>query len=310
MTTKNTLTILLYHGVTDSASNGIENFSGKHIEANEFRRQMTWVKNRCTLLSMDDVVELTLTKKTFPHQSVAVTFDDGFRNNFTVAAPILDELRVPATFYLCAGMLDTQRMFFTDVIEDCVNLSKSKKIAIALDGNSQVFPLADNGDKIKAVNTIKGYCKRVGPDERTRTLNDVEQITRVIPSVEHAVNYEKLYWNDVQDMDRNDLFTIGGHSLYHDILSTLPHEKIEVDIRTTLGLLAFNLNHVIEHFSYPEGQEEHYNAAVIDSLQHNGIICCPSAIHGTNTFGQDLFHLRRIMVGFNGTPFPFDEGMV
>ena len=56
---KNELTILLYHGVTDSVSTGIENASGKHIHVDAFRDQMQFIKQNCNVLSMDDVVALT-----------------------------------------------------------------------------------------------------------------------------------------------------------------------------------------------------------------------------------------------------------
>ena len=55
---KNELTILLYHGVTSSLSDGIENFSGKHIQVEHFEKQIQFIKKNCTILSMDDVVNI------------------------------------------------------------------------------------------------------------------------------------------------------------------------------------------------------------------------------------------------------------
>ena len=73
------LKILCYHGVTNSASDGIENFSGKHIEEKIFYRQIDFLKKNCTVLSMDEVIELSMQKKIWPQNPVAVTFDDGFK---------------------------------------------------------------------------------------------------------------------------------------------------------------------------------------------------------------------------------------
>ena len=76
-------------------------------------------------------------------------------------------------------------------------------------------------------------------------------------------------------------------------------------IKESLRKLRENLNHKIVHYSYPEGQFSHYDRKVIDFLKKEDIICCPSAICGVNTAEDDLFHLKRIMVGFGGIEFPF-----
>lgn len=303
---KNPLTILLYHGVTEESSHGIENFSGKHIPAREFRRQMRIVKDNCTPLSMDDVVELARSGAPVPRHAVAITFDDGYRNNHTTAAPILDDLSLPAIFYICAGMVDTDMMFTTDKVEDCINLCRKQQITIALDGDPQLIALATDDDKIAAVNRIKGYCKLVGPAERERVLTDLAAATEVTPAPDHAANYRMMDWAAVKDLDANKLFTVGGHSLYHHTLSMLPPRMLTLDIRTTLGLLEFNLGHPVTHFAYPEGQRVHYDERVIDTLQTEGVVCSPSAIDGINESAADLFNLRREMVGFNGNPFPLD----
>ena len=102
------------------------------------------------------------------------------------------------------------------------------------------------------------------------------------------------------------LFTVGGHSLYHDILSSFRDDKkLASDIKLSIELLEYNLNTPIVHYAYPEGQASDYNSTVIDILRKSGIICSPSAINGINTGQHDLFNLRRTMIGINGGKFPF-----
>ncbi|MEQ8505295.1 MAG: polysaccharide deacetylase family protein [Rhodospirillales bacterium] len=305
--TKNQLTLLLYHGVTEAPSKGIENFSGKHIAAEEFRRQMHHIKTACTPLSMDDIVDLARSGDTIPDRAVAVTFDDGYKNNHAVAAPILDEYGLPAVFYVCAGMVGTNMMFATDIVEDCINLSDEQRISISLADGPETIPITTVEDKIVTVNRIKGHCKLISPEERTRVLAELSAVTGVIPSIDHSANYPMMNWAEVREMDSNNLFTIGGHSLYHHTLSKHDAHTLNLDIKTTLGLLEFNLGHAIPHFAYPEGQSVHYNDHVIETLKHEGVICSPSAIDGINESAADLFNLRRIMVGFNDNPFPFDS---
>ncbi len=302
--TERELTILLYHGVTNSPSAGIENYSGKHIPADDFAHQMQTIRRHCTVLSMDDIVELTLSGKPFPARAVAVSFDDGFANNCTVAAPILDDLKVPAVFYISSGIVNTTLMFWVDELEACLNLTQASNIALALD-TPRTFSLAAREDRIAALETIKQFCKRSPSAVKNRVLAELKTATGVAPAVEQADNYRKITWDQMRTMAENPLFTLGGHSLYHDILSELPPEQMMRDVNLSIDLLNYHLDRPIEHYSYPEGQAHHYNDAVIDVLKQRGIVCSPSAIHGLNSAGTDLFHLKRVMVGFLNCPFPF-----
>jgi hypothetical protein len=113
-------------------------------------------------------------------------------------------------------------------------------------------------------------------------------------------------WNDVLKLDCG-LCEVGGHSVNHRILSYLPADQLEEETSACLRSLSDRLGHKVDLFSYPEGQRHHYNDVVINSLKKSGVIISPTAIRGTNAPGTDLFHLRRIMVGFMGEPFPWAE---
>ncbi|MBF0628503.1 MAG: polysaccharide deacetylase family protein [Magnetococcales bacterium] len=299
------LTILLYHGVTASRPHGIENHSGKHIQVATFHEQMTLVKQHCTPLSMDEAMAINQSGADFPRHAVVISFDDGFRNNYTLAAPILAELGLPAVFYLTSGMIHTDMIFWVDRIEAAINHTRLTHLTIPLGDAHPTLPLATSAEKIQAVTRIKSFCKQAPQAERDQVLATLIAQTQVDPSADLAENYRMLTWPQVKAMDADPLFTIGGHSLYHDVLSSLPHARMLADLDLSIGLLAYGCGHPIHHYSYPEGQANHYNATIVEALQQRGIRYCPSAIHGVNPKGSDPFHLRRIMVGFQEIPFPF-----
>lgn len=300
------LTILLYHGVTGSPSEGIENYSGKHMPADRFASQMRTIQRHCAVLSIDEVVDLSRRGRPFPRRAVVVSFDDGFANNCTVAAPILEALRLPAVFYVTSGMVNTDLMFWVDELEDCLNRSTVQTMTVTLDRPCE-FVLDGRAQRISALETIKRFCKSAPCHVKDGVLSAVKQATGVVPAVEHADNYRKITWEQLRTMAASPLFTVGGHSLYHDVLSGLPTTRMQQDCRLSLGLLSYQLRMPIPHCSYPEGQAHHYDAQVVDALQEQGVVCCPTAVHGLNPPGTDLFHLRRVMVGYLGCPFPFEH---
>ena len=304
---KNGLTILLYHGVTEKKYNkGLRNRQGKHIYINNFIEQMDYVNNFCNPITLDDWLSYRTSGELLPNNSVIISFDDGFRNNFTVAAPILADRKIPAIFYVSSGVISTNIMFWVDILEDCLHLCKQSSIQITLDKTIE-FKTETDDDKFITLMTIKKWCKLASNIEKNRVLTEVSNKTCVKPSVDHYSDYEKISWTELVEMHQNHLFTIGGHSLYHNILTSLEDDLLEKEIRTSLDLLEINLNTQIKHYSYPEGQSNHYSDRVIALLKEAGIICCPTAIHGINDASEDPFHLKRVMVGFDDIPFPYLE---
>ena len=298
------LTILLYHGVTEGQSHGIENFSKKHLNSEEFERQIKFLKDNCVILSIDEVVSLKNKGQPYPARSVVISFDDGFKNNSTVAAPILNAYDVPAVFYITSGIVNTDLMFWVDKVEDCINLTEERNITLELN-SIQSFPLSSSSEKIQAVTEIKKHCKSVEDTKKEQILSELVEQTRIIPSVKHAKNYQKIDWEEVIALHKTPLFTIGGHSMYHSILANLESAEMKKDIDLSIDLLQFHLKEKVKHYAYPEGQCEHYNKNIIEYLKKKGVVCSPSAIYGFNEADTDLFDLRRIMVGFLNEPFPF-----
>lgn len=298
-----TLTILLYHGVTDKKDNGIINYSNKHMHVSKFEWQMKYIKKNCNILSIDEVVNFNINNKKWPKKSVLVTFDDGFKNNYTTACPVLDNLKIPAIFYICAGMIGSNKMFWVDEIESCINFSKNKSFFLNLEKNLKII-LKNKKDKIFYLNKIKQFCKKTTSLKKNLIIKDLIKKTKVNPSNTQSENYKVMNWNEVKKIDKNPLFTIGGHTLFHDIMSSQSLSAVNYDIKETIKILKNKLNHNIEHFSYPEGQKIHFNDKIIKLLKKNKIVCSPSAIHGINSKNANLFKLKRIMPGFMGRHFP------
>ena len=300
---KNKLTVLLYHGVSNHSYNNIENFSGKHIAVRDFDKHIQFLHKNCTILSMDDVVDIYKNGDAWPKNAVAVTFDDGFKNNYSQAAPILDKYNCPAIFYVCAGMVNTDMMFWVDEIEDCINRTRQARITLSLD-ESVNLSLKSDADKLYAIKIIKKYCKKSKKEVKDNLISKLAYQSGINPSVNASPDYPMMSWSEVKELSSSSLFVVGGHTLYHDIMAAQDIKRLRIDIDATISLLDYNLTQSTTHFAYPEGQDNHYSKEVIAALKDRGIVCSPSAIDGVNT-DEDLFNLKRIMPNFMGRKFPF-----
>jgi len=300
----NNLLILLYHGVSRTRRDTILNYNGKHLFVDEFADQIRTIKANCNVLSVDELTHLKLNRDQCPENTVVITFDDGYKNNFSVAAPILSDFQLPATFYVCPGMIDTDLEFWTDKIAKCIDNSKEEFVSLNCKGEDLQFPLGNLEEKIAAIEKIKTTCKSITVADKNDVIGQLENLNWSTSLANVDEEYLNITWEEVKELDADPLFTIGGHSLYHDILSLQSAESMIMDITICQQLLKYQLVHDVEHFSYPEGGTNHYNAEVVNQLKKQGVVCSPSGICGLNSSDTNLFHLKRVMVGLYGLELP------
>lgn len=289
------LAIFLFHGVVRESSYDVRNYTGKHMARDRFYRIVEGLKHAGSALSMDDVVEHCGSGKPFPPRAFAVTFDDGFENNFSIAAPILKEFSIPATFYVTTGFVEHNAMSWIDRIEYCLEVVASGVLQLSWDECPHSFATAD--EKIRVLQLIRDRVKtdpKIDPDEVVEMVCAQCGVAEVRHSAEPID--QKMSWEQVARLADGDLLTIGGHSHTHKTLSFLSAEELESEIAASIDLIHKNLGLRLRHYSYPEGLEHCYSDQVIEVLREKGVVCCPTAVDGINGSPSDLFRLRRIMI--------------
>jgi len=289
------LIILLFHGVVKDSPYEVRNYMRKHLKDDVFYNLLKSLKDRGTSVSMDEVVECCKNQKTFPQKAFAVTFDDGFENNYSVAAPILRELAIPATFYITTNFVENNQMSWIDRVEYCMEGSESGVLKLPWVDKEQSFLNAK--DKITVLNDIRKHVKTDASINVDQFVSNIfEQCHKSAVTQSREPIDLKMSWQQVKELAEDPLFTIGGHTHTHSIMSFLDSDSLNTEISTSLELLKQKANVQTMHYSYPEGLEHCFSNEVISALKTKGIECCPTAIDGVNTLDQDLFHLRRISV--------------
>ena len=95
--------VLVYHGIFDEEKP--EPFRYHHTAA-EFEAHLDWLGTRCTPVALADFARWKRGEWRPRKPPVLVTFDDGYRNNAVLAAPMLKRKGIPALFFLASGYID------------------------------------------------------------------------------------------------------------------------------------------------------------------------------------------------------------
>jgi peptidoglycan/xylan/chitin deacetylase (PgdA/CDA1 family) len=287
------LAIYLFHGVTLPHGCRIRNYTRKHLELDYFASVIRRLKANGNAVSMEQVRRCYEEGEQLPPRAFAITFDDGFQNNLTVAAPLLAEERVPATFYVTTGFIDSNRMGWIDRIEFAVETRT--KGALRLPWGERQFDGDD--ERRELLNEIRVRVKRDPQMDNDALASDIQQQLGqpVTFTSDHPLD-RKLTWKETSELAADPLFIVAGHSHTHRILEYLDDQALADELDTSLRLLREKAGIVSHHYSYPEGLSFCYSDRVIAALQARGTRCCPSAEDGVNAPGTDLFRLKRIMV--------------
>jgi peptidoglycan/xylan/chitin deacetylase (PgdA/CDA1 family) len=91
---------LCYHGVTKRPTRSPDDPKGLHVNHLRFRQHLQFLRLHYRVISLSDYITAREDQRPLPHYSAVLTFDDGFRNFVTTAAPALAEHEMPATVFL------------------------------------------------------------------------------------------------------------------------------------------------------------------------------------------------------------------
>ena len=289
--------IFLFHGVIAANHNKIRNYTGKHINQDIFLDSMRELRKFGNPLSMNEINYYCSNKLPAPPNSFAITFDDGFENNLSIAAPILDELSIPCMIYLTTKFVDENSMSWTDKIEYAVEESHLKKIIEPFKNIS--FDLNNTQEKISFLNEVRKIVKNNNSIEPNQYADNLCKALKIeINDIDKENQLDKkISWSQIKMLKNSELIDFGGHSHTHSILSFLNEEQLNYEIKESLKLLKEKGDCITKHYSYPEGLQNCYSKNVISVLRENGIRCCPTAIEGLNNEKTNPFELKRILVG-------------
>jgi peptidoglycan/xylan/chitin deacetylase (PgdA/CDA1 family) len=291
---KKSHTIFLFHGVIDKNPFKIRNYTKKHLTKIEFIDVLNDLNHKGKCISLDKVYHHIKHNIEFEDYSYSITFDDGFYNNYKIAAPILRQRKLFATFYVTTSFVEKNQTSWIDKIEQMVEKNKNKKFIKIFNKDYEIF---NKKSKINFLNSIRYLAKKNKTDFNKLVLKIKNQIgyKHKLYNLNNILD-KKMNWNQVRKLNQCKYFIIGGHSINHSILSFLKFNQVKKEINNSIKIIEKKLKLKLEHYSYPEGLKNTYGKREIRLLKIKGIKMCPSAEHGTNTNKSDLFNLKRISV--------------
>ncbi|MBK1724690.1 polysaccharide deacetylase family protein [Thiocystis violacea] len=250
-----------------------------------FEQLIVWLKSWLNILPLANAID-GLHSRSLPARAAAITFDDGYADNYLNAAPILRKHDLHATFFIASGFLDSGRMW-NDTLIEAIRATRLDHLETSLPGIPSLS-LATLADRRRAIDILIPAIKHLDPATRA------DLVTRIGTACDASLPDKLMLTSD----QLRDLFGmgmgIGAHTLNHPILAstdpgTAYHEIVEGRRR-----LEDILSEPMTLFAYPNGRAgTDYGPEHVDMVRDLGFHAAVSTHWGVNDANSDRFQLAR-----------------
>ena len=235
------LSILLFHRVLPAA----DPYRPGDLTAEQFEAVAGMLARNFAVMPLDEGIE-RLGKNALPPAALSITFDDGYRDNLDVAAPILAARGMVATFFVATGFLDGGWMFNDRIIEACKATTRtSAKLPVA---GLEAMDLGAEQDRVAAAHAIISNVKYLPVDQRSAMVDQLEDQLEI--RLQRGPMLDPTGVRRLRELG----MTIGAHTVTHPILAKVDHRQARTEIFGSRTYLSELLREPIRLFAYPNGR--------------------------------------------------------
>ena len=295
--------ILMFHRVVPPKDMIYSPNRSMMVSVENFDFILNYIKSRMNPVKLSDVIRYNNQQHDLPTDSVALTFDDGYLDNYTHAFPLLQKYNIPATIFLTTSYISNPRNYFWwDNLEIYFTGINKVHSDIKMACNSVVKNIinkiekADSPDKVRFIKVLMNSLKQLNERERSCFI---ERISERISNEHKSVLM--LNWDQVKEMVSGQIVEYGSHSENHIYMDKSDPEVIEKEIQQSKYIIERETKEPCVLFAYPNGnkteKEEHL-------LKKYGFKIAVTTNYGHNSVNDNLMNLKRIDAGYlmcNGT---------
>ena len=289
----NSLLVLTYHRISD-----VPDFEDSlKISLENFENQMRFIRKSYRLISGAELADIIKNRKPFPENSCLVTFDDGWKDNYTNAFPVLKRLGIPAIIFISTDYVGTNQAFWHEQLVTILDGRSSypdiKKQSGALDKypsvlSKKIWDILEKPIPVRRpfIEELVSYLKGFDP----KRINDLIQKLRILLDCREEDHPPiMLTWEQTKEMSQNNI-CFGSHTKSHAILTNVSISQVTEEITESKKIIEDRLGKPVYFIAYPNGN---HNEAIIKATEESGYLAGFTCMPGINSSAEKPFELKR-----------------
>ncbi len=284
--TNNAFRILIYHRVNDFS----DPFTIDSVDAVDFENQIRYLSRHYHVLSLADIYEHLANGKNLPKQCVAITFDDGYEDNYTYAYEILKKYELPATIFITAEGVDEQVPLWFDRVLWAFKVTIKRRFVCPL--TDEAFNIQTVEKKLTTAHAILERLKKTANAQRKVAVGYILDGLGSCLNDEGIHTSKLLSWRQIREMQQHKI-SFGSHTMTHPILANLTTDEIEWELSAPRQMIEKEIDSEVFFMAYPNGKKSDIDENVIQAAKKAGYKAAVTTEPDINGPETDLFRWGR-----------------
>ncbi len=287
--------VLYYHRVADRID---PTDLGLSVSTGNFEAQVRYLASRYDVRALGDLLRLWAAGEALPPRAIAVTFDDGYRDNYDRAYPILRRYRVPATVFVTTGHVGTATPFWWQRVGRLLADARRRGVpdlpagAVGLPEavRARIRTFLGAGGSAALASAVDAF-KPLGAEGRDAAVAALEA---AIGGGTGTFEGPRMFlsWEEIREMARHGI-DFGSHTHTHAILTEIPEVEAERELVASKAALETALDRPVDLFAYPDGCVD---ARVREQVARAGYTFAVQTQRHAHVFSADPLALPRTKV--------------
>lgn len=292
---RNGCNILTYHSIVHEESLPFTVWT--QLDAKLFEDHLCYLSNNYNCVSLNEFLRQMSAGRLIPN-SVVITFDDGYANNYHAAFPLLKKYSLHATIFVVAGLIETNTYIWSDKIAMALLVTNEKSFNVG----GILYAINSSSEKASAYRVIVNYLKSVSFSKHDQIIesifaqlnvNDIE-----LQDADYHEYFRILRFCEIDSMVKSKLIDIGSHTYSHPILSKVEDDIAYREIMDAKNIFENNVKNVTS-FAYPNGSKCDYSEVHKNIVVDAGYKSILTTSYGAAYISSDIFDLPRKCIGQN-----------
>ena len=291
------LLVLMYHRIlpADDKRAALEQ-PGMVVYPETLQMHLRTLKQHFEIVSLDDWLERAGQNQSLPKRACALTFDDGWLDNYEQAFPILIQEQAPATIFAVSDMVGSSQSFWPERLSGLLHHGLTEFGGRLFDHPECAWllelkiplPISVLELSVEQLDQIISQAKR-HPDAVLHKRLD--QLAGLLSIDSYRQDMALVNWAQLGEMADSGLVTVGSHTRRHTrLLQGISPETLQDEIVGSRTVIEDRLGRPVRLFCYPNGDA----SPEAQSLVARHYIGACSTMHGWHRSNADPYMIRRI----------------